>query len=258
FGVKNSSIGEYNSFSQYTIILFMLLSGINFNLHYYFIKRRLFKILKDEELRLYLMIIVGFTVTIALSLIFIQGRSIEPSFRSALFQVVSILSCTGFITDDYLVWPQFSWLLIFALMFVGGCAGSTSGGIKVIRHVIMFKAFKAHFYKLIHPNSIKSIKYNGKTIEDINQVFIFILFYIFIFGISTLLLSFNGVDLITGMGATTATMGGIGPGLGSVGSIYNYNHLPDFSKIILSFNMLLGRLELFPLLLMFSPAFWKR
>jgi trk system potassium uptake protein TrkH len=260
YSTRNLSIGAYSPYIQYVIIIFMFLSGINFSLHYFALKGKLRKVLYNEELILYSSIIVVSTLLISIGLYLSQNNNnLEEVFRKALFQVVSIITSTGYATDDYLKWPTFCWLIILALMFVGGCAGSTSGGIKVIRHLMFYKYVFASIKKMLYPKGAIVIKYNGELIDEkiATNSLIFILLYILIAVISTVLLIISGIDSQTSFGAVLTSMGGIGPGIGTVGPASNFAHLHHFAKILLPFLMIAGRLELYTFFVIFLPSFWK-
>lgn len=260
FSTKNTSIGVYNPIIQYTVIIFMFLSGINFTLHYYLLKGRFKNILKNEELRLYLLIALISSVTITLFLFYEKNLPLEEAFRKSSFQVVSILTCTGFATDDYNLWPTPAYIIIFMIMLSGACAGSTGGGIKVIRHLILFKYLKKMFLDIIHPRGIHRVRYNNQTLQDelVHKVISFILFYLLVFFLASFILCATGIDLQTSIGSVATTMAGIGPGLNLTGPMYNYHFLSHFDKIILCITMLAGRLELYTFFIIFTPYFWKR
>jgi trk system potassium uptake protein TrkH len=179
--------------------------------------------------------------------------------RHTFFQVISIVTTTGFITSDYLLWPGNLWVIIFLLMFVGGSAGSTGGGIKVMRILLIFKNSFLEFKRIIHPNAIIPVRFNRSSVQPqvTYKIQAFFMFYIFIFGLSTLILNITGLDFKTAIGASAATLGNIGPGIGGVGPVENYATIPVIAKWFLSFLMLLGRLEIFTVLILLSPNFWK-
>ncbi len=260
FSTRNDSIAGFMPYSQYIIIAFMFFAGTNFTLHYFIMHRQFRKVKHNEEFRMYFWIIVVISVFITLGLIITTGLNLENSFRDALFTVVSIITTTGFITADCSLWPSFLWMLIFALMFIGGSAGSTGGGVKIIRHLLLIKNSFLEMKRSIHPQAIIPVKYNGKSVTQqiIFNVMAFFLIYILIFSFSTITLSLLGYDFETSIGASIASLGNIGPGIGNVGPIDNYSFFSPVAKWFLSFLMLLGRLELFTVLIVISPAFWKR
>lgn len=259
FSPKNTSIAGYSPYIQYVIMLFMLASGINFVLYYYLLKGDVKRIRRNEELKLYLFIIVVSGLLVTFQLIINGGVSAELAFRDSFFQVVSIISSTGFATTDYLLWPSAGIMVIFLLMFSGGCMGSTSGGIKVGRHLFQLKTLKDNFKMMLHPNAVTSVKINGNTISQQHKQMVlgFILLYFFVFVIGAVLMTLLGSDIKTSAGAVATTMGGIGPGLGMVGPVSNFASLPDLSKLLLSGLMLLGRLEIYTILLLFTRGIWK-
>ncbi|MCF8366959.1 MAG: TrkH family potassium uptake protein [Bacteroidales bacterium] len=260
YSTKNASVGYYSPYIQYVIMIFMLLSGINFALHYYLIRGKIVQIKKNTEVKVFLMIVFVTGVVITGILYFTQNTNLEKAFRDAFFQVISIITATGFATADYLQWIQPAWLIIMALMFVGACVGSTGGGIKVVRHVIVFKNIKLAFYRLLHPNAVKLVKINGQSVPDeiVGAVTSFVVIYILIIFAGSLLITFSGLDIQSALGAMLATLGGIGPGIGSVGPAGNFAHLHPAVKIFLSIIMIIGRLEIFTFFVIFSRGFWKR
>jgi len=260
FSTQNSSIAGYSPYIQYVIIVFMFLAGTSFTLHYFALHGQIKKVWQNEEFRYYLYLILISVVIITGVLIALDNDPIEKAFRDSLFQVVSIVTTTGYITDDYLLWPNMVWFILILLMFVGGMAGSTGGGIKVIRQLLLFKNSSQELKRLIHPNAIIPVRLNGKAVPQdiIFKVMAFFLLYIIIFAFGTLIMSFMGLDFESALGASAATIGNIGPGIGSVGPVGNYAFIPMAGKWVLSFLMLLGRLELFTVLILFSAAFWKK
>jgi trk system potassium uptake protein TrkH len=260
YSTKQASIAYFTSpYVQYIITLFMFIAGINFTLPYFAFKRDFNKVLKNEEFKTYLTITILFTVVISAILFFTTNLSAEQSFRDSVFQVVSILTTTGYVTADYLLWMPLLTALIFVLMFIGGSSGSTGGGIKVIRVLIILKNSYFELKRLIHPKAIIPMRVNGKAIPQplVNNVIAFVVFYLLIFLTGSVIMAGLGLDMESSMGSVAATLGNIGPGLGSVGPVENFSHIPDAGKWVLSFLMLLGRLELFTVLVLFTPYFWK-
>ncbi|WP_321279255.1 potassium transporter TrkG [Marinifilum fragile] len=259
FSTKNDSIMGYSTYIQYVIIFFMFLAGVNFTLHYFAIKGNLKKVIQNQEFKVYFGLILLITAIITLTLTLKNHLPLEHSFRDALFQVVSVITSTGFVSADYTAWPSYLWMLIFGLMFTGACVGSTSGGVKILRHLLLFKNSFLEFKRMIHPSAVIPVRYNNEAIgkDVIFKIQAFVVLYFIIFFASTIVLAFLGLDFISAMGAVATTMGGIGPGLGKVGPVDNFAMLPNAAKWVLSFLMLLGRLELFTLLIIFVPAFWK-
>ena len=260
FSTKQASIGHWDSpFIQYVIILFMFFAGTNFTLSYIAIKGKFGRVLKDEEFKYYFLFVAGFTILIFTGLIFTTSLGIELAFRDALFQVVSIITTTGYATADYLLWQPILTILIFVLFFFGGSAGSTGGGIKIMRIVILFKNSYYELRRMIHPNAVIPVKFNKHSVDAriITNVLAFFMLYFVIFGFSTVIFTFIEPDLPSAMGAVATSLGNIGPGLGNVGPAENFAHVAPAGKWFLSFLMLLGRLELFTVLVLFSPTFWK-
>lgn len=260
FSPKNDSIASYSPYIQYVIMIFMLLAGVNFVIHYYLYKRDFKKVKDNEEVKFYLAVTFAFGFILTLALFLKMNKPLEESFREAFFQVISIITCTGFATADYLLWPSFAWTLLFLAMFLGGSTGSTAGGIKMARHLVLFKNFQKMIRQIISPKAIFLIKLNKNTISDEsnNSILTFITVYLIIFAVGSVLLSLTGVDGISSSSAVATCMAGIGPGLGTVGPVSNFAHLPETGKWILAFMMLLGRLEIYTLILLFAPDFWKK
>ncbi len=260
FGVKNDSIASYSPYIQYVITIFMILAATNFTLHYYALTGNIKRYFKDEEFRLFLGIIIGAALFIGLNLYFRTQYSLEHSLRAGFFQVASIISCTGFASEDFVLWPTALWLVLFFLMLIGGCAGSTTGSVKVMRYLMLFKMAGREFKKMFHPSAVLVLRYNKKPVSDnvLTKIMAFFLIYILTFATGVLLLSVNDIDFTSAAGAVATTMGGVGPGLGVFGPMSNYSAAPDFSKWVLAACMLLGRLELFSVLILFTPSFWKR
>lgn len=261
YSTKNASIGFYSSpFIHYVIILFMILAGTNFTLSYFALHLKFRPVFGNEEFRFYLTFIFIFTILITIILAVTVSQPVEKSFRQSLFQVVSIMTTTGFTTTDYLKWIPIGSVILFALMFFGGSAGSTGGSMKIIRIVMMLKNSFLELKRLIHPNAVIPVRLNAQAVSPqiVTNILAFSSFYIVTVMISVIIVSFMGYDLDTSFGAVSATLGNIGPGLGKVGPDMNYAHFPELGKWFLSFLMLIGRLELFTVLILFSPHFWKR
>ncbi|MEA3505072.1 MAG: TrkH family potassium uptake protein [Bacteroidota bacterium] len=259
FSTKNASAGYYSPFVQYVIALFMLLSGINFTIHYFLLKGRLKDIFNNTELKTYLLIIIIIGSSIALMLHFKTNLPYEQAFRESFFQIISIITATGFSTVDYLQWNELSWILLFFTMFIGACVGSTGGGIKVIRHIIAFKSISRFFLQLLEPHSVKRIVIGGKIIKEdkIHSVLTFIVIYILIFLAGGFAILLTGQDVPTSFSASITCMGGIGPGIGSIGPASNFAQFSNIAKIILPILMIIGRLEILTFLVIFTPSFWK-
>jgi len=261
FSIKQDSIAYYDSaYMQYVMVLFMFLAATNFSITYFGFKGKFRKLWDNEEFRVYLLITGLLSVGIGVTIFLLGGTSAEKAFRDALFQTVSILTTTGFVSADYTQWMPFLTMLFFMLMFIGGSSGSTAGGVKIVRHVILFKNSFLEMKRQLHPSAVIPVRLNHKAINrDITfQVLAFMMIYFLIFALGSIAIALTGVDVMTSIGAAATSLGNIGPGLGSVGPVHNFAHMPDSSKWILSFLMLLGRLELFTVLMLFTPYFWKR
>lgn len=260
FSTKNDSLAGFSPFIQYTVTFFMLLSGINFIVHAFWLRGNVTTALKNEELRLYLKIIAFTSTIITLSLYFHhQDMGFEPSLRHALFQVVSIITATGFATADYLQWPLQSIGLIAMLMLIGASSGSTGGGVKIIRHLVVFKHIRSLIKEYFSSQTaVRVVHYNKNIVrpELINRVFTFVVIYYLIVVIGTMIMMLWTNDLKTSFGAVATSMAGIGPGFGSVGPVSNFRHLPDGAKYFLSSLMIIGRLEIYSVLVLFTPSFW--
>ncbi len=227
FSTRNDSIAAFGPITHYTIILFMILAGTNFTLHYFALHGQFKKVFANQEFKAYLLVIIIVTLIIASGLVINKHFPIEQSIRDALFTVVSILTTTGFVSSDYLSWPGMLWMLVFALMFIGGSAGSTGGGMKIIRQLLLIKNSWMELRRAIHPNAVLPVKFNGKSVPQdiIYKVMAFFLMYILIFGMATILISSLGYDFETSIGASIASLGNIGPGIGMVGPVDNYAFL---------------------------------
>lgn len=257
FGIKADSIAGYSPYIQWVITIFMLLFGINFNLYFLILIRRFKSVLKSIELWTYLGIVTISTVSICAN-IFSMYENFAEAFRHSAFQVSSIITTTGFATADFNLWPEFSKTLLIMLMFIGGCSGSTAGGLKVSRIIMMFKTIKREIKHLLHPRSVESIKFEGKRIEEdtLSSTNTYFATYMFCFFVILIVLSFDKTDFITNFTATVACFNNIGPGLGAVGPASSFANYSDVSKIVLSFAMLFGRLEIYPMIIALSPATW--
>ncbi|MGE4587548.1 MAG: TrkH family potassium uptake protein [Mangrovibacterium sp.] len=261
YSTKQASIAYWDSpFIQYVIILFMFIAGTNFALSYSLLTGKFQKLFKDEEFKYYVLFILGFTAILFSGLLLTTPLHMEQAFRDALFQVVTIITTTGFATTDYLNWIPFLTIILFALFFFGGSAGSTGGGIKIIRIVLLMKNSYYELRRILHPNAVIPVRYNGRAVSQqiITNVLAFFMIYILIFFISTILFSSVEPDMESAMGAVATCLGNIGPAMGKLGPSENFYHVHTTGKWFLSFLMLLGRLELFTVLVLFSPAFWKK
>ncbi len=273
FSTKNSSIAHWNDNPaiQYIIMFFMFLAGTNFVLSYYLFKGNVTKIIKDDEFKLYFRFIAIFTIVAALLIYFradVSQSSIghpmtlgegESAIRHGLFQVLAIVTTTGFVTADYTMWTPFLTVFFFGLMFLGGSAGSTSGGVKVVRHLILIKNGFLEFKRALHPNAILPVRYNTKSISKdiVFNVLGFFILYMLSFIIGALVFSMFQIDFESAIGLSASSLGNVGPALGDFGPVNNYASLPPLGKWWASFLMLIGRLELFTVLILFTPFFWR-
>ena len=259
FGVLNSSCGAYTIFQQAVITVFMILFGVNFNFYYLMLIRKPKEALQSEEVRIYFSIILISALLIAWN-IRDQFANLLLAFHHALFQVGSVITTTGFSTVDFDLWPSFAKWILVTLMFMGACAGSTGGGLKVSRVVIAAKTAGREIQSLIHPRSIKVLKFEGKTVDQsiIKSLGAYLAAYFIVFFASILIVSLDNVDLETNFTAVAATFNNIGPGLAKAGPTCNFAFFSPLSKIVMMFDMLAGRLELFPMLVLFSPRTWMR
>jgi len=260
FSSKNTSVAAFNStYIHVVITVFMMLAGINFNLYYALFKGKWKDIYKDEELRLYLGVIFTATVMICFDLFFRSYGKFGMSLRDAYFQVTSIMTTTGYATADFDQWSTFAKAILFVLMFMGGCAGSTAGGIKSIRILILFKLVKREIAKIFHPRAVISIKVGGNPVSDdtISAIMSFVLLYIIIFLLGTIIVSLEGIGLVSSLSSVAATLSNIGPGFEVIGPTQSYNEFSSISKWIFSLFMLLGRLEFFTIIALLAPKSWK-
>lgn len=269
FGIKNDSVASYSAYSQYVIATFMILFGINFNVYYLLLMSQFLKAIKSEELWTYLLIVAASVGTITVSLYGFYNPdplsslrvSGEEAFRMAYFQVASIISTSGFSTVDFNIWPPITLAILLTLMFIGGSAGCTAGGIKVSRLILLLKNGAREIGYILNPRVVKSVKFEGKTVdhETIRGTTSYIIVYFVLFAASTLsIIAADSCDLITGFSSVASCLNNIGPALGANGPAENFGWMTDFSKLVLSFDMLAGRLELFPILILFSPSTWKK
>ncbi|MBQ5673970.1 MAG: TrkH family potassium uptake protein [Lachnospiraceae bacterium] len=258
FGIKNDSLMSYSTYIQWVVTVFMILFGVNFNAYYFILFRNFKKAFSMEEVRCYFIIILAAIGIIFMEVIDISANAFDALTKVA-FQVGSIITTTGFSTADFNMWPQTSKTILVLLMFIGACAGSTGGGIKVSRFLVLFKTIVKELNSYIHPKSIKKIKIDGKPVEHdvVRAINVYFITFMIVFSISVFAISFEGKDLVTNFTAVVATINNIGPGLELVGPTQNFGGFSVFSKYVLMFDMLAGRLELFPLLILLHPAVWK-
>lgn len=259
FGIKNDSIAGYSVYLQNVITVFMFLFGVNFTFYYYILVRRIKDAFRMEEVRWYFFIFLGAVVLITISLV-AAGGALGESIRIVAFQVASIMTTTGYATADFNLWPQFAKTLLVCLMFIGACAGSTGGGIKVSRIMIYIKQVRKELMQQIHPKRIRVLKMDGKALEHsvIHSCNTLLMTYIVIFIVSLLLVCLDGFDMTTSFTSIAATLNNIGPGLNVIGPTGNFSEFSALSKFVLMFDMLAGRLEIIPMMVLFHPATWKK
>lgn len=260
FAIKNTSMAYYDSYYLRDVIsIFMLLFGVNFSIYYLLLVRDFKNAFKSEELRLYLGIVLTCTVLVAFNTHGMYA-TVRDTVHHAFFQVSSIITTTGFTSVNFDLWPQFSRTILLVLMVFGACAGSTGGGLKMARLLILTKSARHELQKMLHPRSVKVIKLDGRVLDDtiVKSVNGYFVLYCVIGMISMIIISYDSPDIMTALSAVLSCLNNIGPGMGEVGPISNYLIFSGFSKFILTLNMLIGRLEIYPILLLFSPAVWSR
>lgn len=261
FSTKANSIAYWDSaYIQYIIIIFMFIAGTNFGLVHTAIKGNWRKLIHDNEFQLYFFIVAVSSLIIGIGLYISGWADVSKSMRDAIFQVVTLMTTTGFATADYLLWPPLLGLILFLLFFIGASAGSTSGGFKVVRVYLLFKNSFIELKRIIHPNGIINVKYNGKTVHPsmMSGIMGFAILYLIIFTIGSLVMTLFTEDIITACSAVATSMSNVGPGFGSIGPMYTFANLNCFAKIFLAVLMLVGRLEIFTVMVLFTKAFWKR
>ena len=262
FSTRNASVGAFNSaYIEYVTILFMFISGINFTLLFNTIfKRKVRKLFNDTEFHWYVGLVLSFTLIIALGLTIVRGGEFEASFREALFQVVSVQTTTGFVSADYMLWPPFLWFLLSIVMYFGACAGSTSGAIKCVRIAMVMKAIRNEFLRIIHPNAIIPMRISGNVIHSKAKITLlaFFVLYVLVIFFGWLIMIALGLDFMDAYGMVVSSVSNVGPALGNYASINSWAPLPDAAKWVSAFLMLIGRLELFSVLLLLTPGFWRK
>ena len=261
FSTRNASVAYFSTpFIQYVIIIFMFLAGTNFTLTYFGLHGRMKKVWENEEFRFYFVFTAGFAVLVTIVVFLVTDNSFESSFRDSLFQIVSIVTTTGFVTADYTGWAPLVTVIFFMLMFVGASAGSTAGGVKVVRHIILLKNSLLELRRQIHPAAVLPVRLNKMAVssEITFNVMAFMIIYFMVFAFGSILISALGYDFNTAVGAVATCLGNIGPGFGEVGPMDNFAFISIPGKWILAFLMLLGRLELFTVLILFTPYYWTK
>jgi len=267
------STGGFSTKNQYIIIIFMFIAGTNFVLTYFALKGKFKKVIQSEEFKYYFFGVIGISALISSVIIFFQDPNlqtsiphpmvfgkVESAIRHSLFSVISVVTTTGFVTADFTMWNYFITGIFFALFFVGGSAGSTSGGVKVVRHIVMLKNSFLEFKKTLHPNAIIPVRYDGKAVNQtiVFNILSFFVIYMLIFILGTVVLTMLGLDITSAFGAAASSLGNIGPAIGTVSPVDNFAHLSVGAKWFCSFLMLIGRLELFTVLILFTPFFWRK
>lgn len=260
FSTRNDSITGYSEYVRYVIAFFMLLAGIGSTVLFFIFTGQWRKAFANEELRYYLSLTLFCIIVCTVALSFLVHDTFRPALGESVFQVISIISTTGFITADYQQWPSFLWAFFFLLMFTGACAGSTGGGVKMVRILLLLKNSTHELKRLVHPQAIIPVRLNGRYVSEdtIFNILAFFLIYIMVFAGGSFVMSLMGLEFYTAIGTTAACIGNIGPGLGSVGPMHSYAAIPDGAKWILSFLMLIGRLEFLTVFILFSRTFWKK
>ncbi|MGY6558076.1 MAG: TrkH family potassium uptake protein [Nitritalea sp.] len=260
FSTKNNSFAFFTSPAlQYIAIVFMFICGINFTVIYFFLTGRVKAALRSDEFKAYTVVVFVLIIALSIPIYFLGDGSVEESFRKTAFQIISMITTTGFVVDDYTAYHQGITLIFFMFLFFGASAGSTSGGIKFVRHLTFFKNSYLEFKRIIHPRAIVPLKINGDRVTGkiITSIMNFLLIYLMVFVFGSIFLSFMGYDIITSFGAVATSLGNVGPAIGGVGPEDSWNFFNPVAKVFLAFLMLLGRLELFTILVLFTPYFWK-
>ncbi len=260
FSPYNDSAASFSPLVQYIIIVFMFLAGTNFTLLYFGLNGQVRKLLANEEFRFYAGTVLVLTIGITTAVAQVSGNGFEKSFRDSLFQIVSVITTTGFVSADYTAWTPFITMLFFLMLFFGASAGSTSGGVKIIRHVVLVKNSILELKRQLHPSAVIPVRLNKKAIDPsiTYSVMAFIMMYLTIFAIGSTIMAILGVDFETSLGAVATSLANVGPGIGNVGPVNNFADIPSAGKWLLGILMLIGRLELFTVLVLFTPYFWRR
>lgn len=260
FSTQNSSAAEFSPAIQYIITFFMFLAGTSFTLTYFAVVGNFKKVFQNEEFRFYTGIILLTTISVSIVVASVTDGGFEKAFRDSIFQIISLITTTGFVSADYTSWTSFITMVFFILLFFGGSAGSTAGGVKIVRHIILVKNSILELKRQLHPSAIIPVRLNGRAVEEsiTYNVVAFIMTYIIIFAVGSVVMTMFGVDLLTAMGSVATSLGNVGPGIGNVGPVDNFAWLPSGAKWFLAILMLVGRLELFTVLILFTPYFWRK
>lgn len=260
FSTKNSSVAFFQSATiEYTLALFMFIAGCNYVVIYYLLKGRFKKVWINEEFRYYSLFILGTSLILGLWINFMVGGDYEQNFRNGLFTLVSLVTTTGFVTADYTIWSPGLTMFFFLTLFLGACAGSTAGGIKFIRHMVFVKNTYLEFKRILHPRAMIRIKINKETVAPriLTHILVFLLVYLILFILGSLAVTVIGMEFIDAIGGVATTLGNVGPAIGNLGPVNNFSGVPMGAKWVFTFLMLLGRLELFTILIIFTPFFWR-
>lgn len=259
FSTRNTSIAEFSSYIQYVVIVFMFLAGTSFTLTYFMLKRNFKKVFSNEEFLVYVTFLTAITLIVTGFVHFASDGPLEKSFRDSLFQVVSLVTTTGYVSADYTKWMPLLTMVFFALLFIGGSAGSTAGGIKIVRHILLFKNSFLEMKRQLHPSAVLPVRFNKKAVHrDVTfHVLAFMMMYFLVFSLGSVVMAWIGLDFESSLGAVATSLGNVGPAIGSVGPEDNFAHIPDPGKWFLGFLMLMGRLELFTVLILFTPYYWR-
>ena len=259
FSIRNNSLADFSPYLQYVVAVFMFMAATNFVLYYLLIKRDFKKIRDNEELWFYFFFVTAAVVFITLTLYISTDRDFSTAFRHSFFQTIAQITTTGFATTDYMAWPAVGWAFMFLLLFAGGCTGSTTGGIKMARHLLVLKNMKSVFLRLSHPNVVSPIRLNGKIVPDnINLLMLlFIFIFILIFLVGAMIMAISGIPVLEAAGASVTAMSNVGPGLGASGNMGNYTAFNNIAIVTMTLEMVIGRLEVFTIMALFTRSFWK-
>lgn len=265
FSTKNDSIAHFDSVAiHYAITFFMLFGGINYTIIYFMLRGKFKNVWGSEEFKMYLSVLVALIFFVTIGVYHVSDLGLEASFRQASFQLIAMVTTTGFVLSDYTAWSPAITIVFFMTMFIGGCAGSTSGGIKIIRHLVFFKNSILELKRLLHPNALIRIKLDKKIVRPkvLTHILVFLLLYLFLFIVGSVAMTFIFQDfdtpIITAIGSVATSLGNVGPGIGELGPLDNFAKVPCLGKWVLIFLMLLGRLEIFTILILFTPFFWRQ